>query len=142
MRTVFADTSYWLATVIPGDQWKEAAEEARSSLGDAVLLTTDEVLTEFLNALGNRGPALRQAAVRMVRAIIENANVTVLPQTRKSFLNGLRFYHERPDKAYSLTDCISMNSMRSNNLCEVLTADEHFAQEGFTVLMRRSGRTG
>ncbi len=38
------------------------------------------------------------------------------------------------DKGYSLTDCISMQTMKSFSITEVLTHDKHFAQEGFTVL--------
>jgi len=77
MRTVFADTGYWIAVARPGDQWSEAAEAARAAVGQVRLLTTDEVLTEFLAALSAGGPHLRQAAVRMVRAVLQNANVTV-----------------------------------------------------------------
>jgi predicted nucleic acid-binding protein len=43
-------------------------------------------------------------------------------------------YEQRPDKAYSLTDCISMQVMRREGLTEVLTNDHHFIQEGFRVL--------
>jgi predicted nucleic acid-binding protein len=73
----------------------------------------------------------------MVRAIMDNPNVKVLPQTRDSFLSGVKLYEERSDKQYSLTDCISMNAMRAESLSEILTIDNHFEQEGFSVLMRR-----
>jgi predicted nucleic acid-binding protein len=46
----------------------------------------------------------------------------------------LSLYKARADKGYSLTDCISMNTMRERNLTEVLTHDQHFAQEGFSLL--------
>ena len=49
-----------------------------------------------------------------------------------------RLYQARPDKGYSLTDCISMEVMRREGLSEVLTNDEHFTQEGFTCLLERS----
>jgi predicted nucleic acid-binding protein len=64
--------------------------------------------------------------------------VTVLPQSRDSFLAGLRLYELRLDKAYSLTDCISMEIMRREKLDEVLTHDEHFSQEGFRPLLTQS----
>lgn len=50
-------------------------------------------------------------------------------------LEGLPLYERRPDKGYSLVDCISMNVMRRLRLRQVLTNDRHFAQEGFTVLL-------
>ena len=137
MMTVFADTQYWIAIVRPNDQWKEAAERARSSLGTVRLLTTDEVLTEFLTALSHGGKQLRRQAVKIVRAILDNPNVKVLPQTRDSFLNGVAFYERRPDKNYSLTDCISMNAMRAESVTKILTNDRHFEQEQFEVLMSK-----
>ncbi len=59
-----------------------------------------------------------------------------MPQSHESFLAGLKLYEARLDKGYSLTDCISMNTMKAEGLTEVLTNDEHFAQEGFRALFR------
>ena len=135
MITVFADTIYWVATARPNDQWKEPAQQARKALGNIRLLTTDEVLTEFLTSLSDGGEHIRRQAVQMVRAILDNPNVTVLPQSRDSFLAGMQLYEQRPDKKYSLTDCISMNAMKRVPINKILTNDHHFKQEGFVVLM-------
>lgn len=89
MKVVFADTLYWIAIIRPRDAWQNAARQAREGLGNVILVTTDEVLSEFLNALSRGGPHLRQQAAKMARAIMENPNVRVLPQTRDSFLKGL-----------------------------------------------------
>jgi len=135
MRQVFADTVYWVAIVRPGDQWAEAAKRARAALGPAIIVTTDEVLTEFLTSLAAGGEQLRRQATQMVRVILENPNVRVLPQSRDSFLRGVELYGQRLDKQYSVTDCVSMNAMSSELVTEALTNDHHFAQEGFTVLI-------
>lgn len=45
-----------------------------------------------------------------------------------------RLFVERPDKRYSLTDCLSFVVMRRLKLNTALTLDRHFAQEGFEVL--------
>jgi uncharacterized protein len=134
MKTVFADSNYWIVIVSANDQWNKAAKTAKSLLGDVITVTTDEVLTEFLTAL-SRGEYFRRQAARMVRAIMENPNVKVVPQTRDSFLKGLSLYENRNDKEYSLTDCISMNVMKNESINEVLTNDHHFEQEGYSVLM-------
>ena len=60
----------------------------------------------------------------------------MIPQTRSSLLSGMALYGARPDKAYSLTDCISMQTMRREGLTDVLTNDRHFEQEGFRALFR------
>ncbi|MFA4911741.1 MAG: PIN domain-containing protein [Desulfobacteria bacterium] len=136
MKAVFADSHYWIAIVNLDDPWAKVAKAAKLALGEVCIVTTDEVLTEFLAAL-SRGERMRKQAAKMVRAILENPNVKVIPQTRESFLKGLAFYENRSDKEYSLTDCISMNVIRAESLAEVLTNDHHFEQEGFTVLIKK-----
>jgi predicted nucleic acid-binding protein len=59
----------------------------------------------------------------------------VQPQSRATFLAGLALFEARPDKGYSLTDCVSMETMRQNGIREILTHDHHFTQEGFTILL-------
>lgn len=139
MKSVFADSLYWIARVKPRDPWAEAAKEARKKIGQARIVTTDEVLIEFLTAL-SRGNTLRSRAAKMVRAIQDNPNVKVIPQSRDSFIRGLQLYEQRSDKEYSLTDCISMNVMNSEEINETLTNDHHFEQEGLTVLMKQASK--
>jgi len=131
---VFADTLYWGAILHPQDQYRRQAIRVRRELGDVQLVTTDEVLTELLDGLAHRGPALREAAAQAIVRILEDRRVTVQPQSRESFLAGLRLYEKRLDKGYSLVDCVSMTTMR--RITEVLTSDSHFAQEGFKILFR------
>ena len=135
MTTVFADTFYWVAVFQPNSSWREPAKRARESLGNVRLLTTDEVLNKLLAAMSKHGEHYRREAMREVRAILTDPNVTVLPQTRESFLRGLGRYEHRLDKEYSLTDCISMIAMKEKSVTKVLTNDHHFAQEGFEVLI-------
>jgi len=142
MRRAFADTVYWLALARPTDQWKEAAKRAKEALGECILVTTDEVLTEFMAGMASLGPELRQLAAGVVRQTLANANITVLPQSRDSFLRGVTLYEQRLDKGYSLVDCISMETMRREGLTEVLTSDRHFQQEGFRVLIPQPGGSG
>ncbi len=136
MRLVFADTLYWGATLHPHDQYRAQVVRARGALGEAHLVTTDEVLTELLDGLAQRGTHLRQAAARAVRKILDDQRVTVHPQSRESFLAGLDLYERRHDKGYSLVDCISMTTMHRHGISEVLTNDHHFTQEGFEVVLR------
>ena len=64
--------------------------------------------------------------------------VRIIPQSHDSFIAGFELYRARPDKGYSLTDYISMQTMRKEGLTEVLTNDRHFEQEGFRALFRDS----
>ena len=136
MKRLFADTVYWFALTNSLDQYHAKAVEVSSALGNCRLFTTEAVLTEFLNALADKGPLVRAAAVEMVQAIMSNSQVTVIPQTPRTFSRSLAFYKARPDKGYSLTDCGSMLLMRERRLTEALTTDRHFEQEGFGALLR------
>jgi uncharacterized protein len=137
MKSVFADTLYWVAIVRPNDSWKEPAENARQAVGVAQLVTTDEVLSEFLTAMAHGGPEVRRRTVATVRQIHASQQVTVIAQSRDSFLAALDRFAARDDKQYSLTDCSSMNVMHAMGIREVLTNDHHFAQEGFEVLIKK-----
>jgi predicted nucleic acid-binding protein len=135
VRPVFADTLYWGAVLHPHDQYRARVIRTRGALGDMRLVTTDEVLTELPGGLAQRGTHLRQAAAQAVRTILKDRRVTVHPQSRESFLAGLRLYEQRSDKGYSLVDCISMTTMRRQRILEVLTNDHHFIQEGFKIVL-------
>lgn len=134
MRRFFADTFYWIALFSPRDQWHEHLLAFDATLDAYHLYTTDEVLTEFPAFYSTANPAVRTRAVTFVRAVLENEEITVIPQTRTGFLQALDLYAARPDKHYSLTDCISMQVMRREGLTEVLTNDRHFTQEGLHIL--------
>jgi predicted nucleic acid-binding protein len=70
--------------------------------------------------------------------MLSDPGVRIIPQTHESFIAGFELYRTRPDKGYSLTDCISMQAMRREGLTDVLTSDKHFEQEGFRALFRDS----
>lgn len=136
MRTVFADTLYWVAVARPNDAYARAAREARQAVGPCVIVTTDEVLYEFVTALAQAGPKLRQRVVEVVKDLLDSKSVKVLAQSRDSFLRALDRFSRRPDKGYSLTDCSSMNAMDAEDIKDVLTHDHHFEQEGYNILIR------
>ncbi len=137
MTEVFSDTLYWLALVRPGDSWRGPAERARTTLGLARLVTTDEILAEFLAAVSAGGPLLWRKAVETVRMLLTNPDVTVVAQSRDSFIRALGRYAQREDKEYSLTDCSAMNAMDAAGIRDILTNDHHFEQEGYNVLIQK-----
>ena len=136
MSVVFADTFYWIAFTNIQDAAHEKARALR--LKQTTIVTTEEVLTEYLNYFAAWGPNFRRKALINTRHIMDNKSVRVVPQTPTSFLRGLELYGARLDKGYSLTDCISMQAMRAEGITDGLTNDVHFEQEGFRALFRDS----
>jgi predicted nucleic acid-binding protein len=47
----------------------------------------------------------------------------------------LERYAARPDKDWTLTDCISFVVMEDEGITDALTGDQHFVQAGFKVLL-------
>ncbi len=135
MKTVFVDTFFWVASMSPKASERQLAQQAATALGKARFVTTETVLIELLNYYAEFKPHIRQAAIKLVRKILLETGTEVVLHTPRLFQAGLQLYEARPDKGYSLTDCISMNVMRERGLTEVLTHDNHFTQEGFVVLI-------
>ncbi len=134
MNALFADTFYWVALINPQDDWHKRVLKFSQSLKDVDLVTTEEVLVEVLAFYSKSGLKMRQRVVNLVKSILNNERITVVEQTHQSFLLGLALYQQRLDKGYSLTDCISMNTMKNLGINSVLSHDNHFAQEGLIIL--------
>lgn len=133
---IFADTFYWVALLSPRDTSHNQAIAITAKLGKTKIITTDEVLGEVLNFLSDGGLKLRERTVNTIRQLLnaDTEKVTVLSQSHATFLGGLDLYEQRLDKGYSLTDCISMVTMKQMGISHILTHDHHFTQEGFTIL--------
>lgn len=135
MKLVFADTQFFAGIINPQDQWHEPALLANSKLNAPHYITTESVLTEVLTFFSEYGPQLRLRAVEIIELILADPNTEVIPISHEIFLQGIDLYKQRPDKKYSLTDCISMNICRSRGITDILSHDHHFSQEGLSVLM-------
>ena len=135
MKMTFADTFYWAALLNPRDQWHQTAKEVQKKLEKVRVVTTETVLIELLNFFSEYGAEMRQTVAETVRDILIDLDIEYISHSPETFLEALDFYESRPDKGYSLTDCISMLAMKNLGLQEILTHDNHFEQEGFTILL-------
>lgn len=125
MTAAFADTFYWVALTNPHDSAHQRVLDVSRSQ-ELTLVTTDQVLTEYLNFFAKRGQRLREAASANARAILMSRQVECVRHNRQSLLDGLNFYESRVDKGYSLTDCVSMVVMRRRGIGVALTNDHSF----------------
>lgn len=135
MRKVFADAQYFVALLNDKDQDHPAALAISQTLKGVMIVTTEEALTEVLAFFSERGRYLRQVAAAYVDDLLTDPDIVVHPQSHQTFLGGFTLFKARLDKGYSLTDCISMEAMRQEGITEVLTHDDHFAQDGFITLL-------
>jgi uncharacterized protein len=132
MTVVFADTYYYLAMLSESDAAHEHAAQLSRGLARQTV-TTAWVLTELADALA--APPLRPLFLALYDRLRDNPNVLIVPATPALFEQGVDLYARRPDKEWSLTDCISFVVMREHGLGDALTGDHHFEQAGFRALL-------
>ena len=133
MKILFADSFFYFALLNSADLAHEQAEAFLENF-DGKLVTTAWVLTELAD--GMAGPADRQTFIHLHQALSTDPDVTIVPPEPAIFAEGLALYADRPDKEWSLTDCISFVVMQRHGLTEALTGDHHFAQAGFQALLK------
>ena len=132
MNAVFADTFYYLALANDRDSAHVEAVRLAHSL-PVRLVTTAWVLTEVADAMAS--PGQRLIFLNMLEGLQRHSGVTIVPPTEEWFDRGIDLYARRPDKAWSLTDCISFVVMQQYGLSDALTGDRHFQQAGFRALL-------
>jgi predicted nucleic acid-binding protein len=94
---------------------------------------TGWVLTKVFDAMAH--PVNRLVAVEFIEQLRATGQFQVEPFSDELAAEGLRFFADRPDKHWSLTDCISFVVMRRERIADALTGDHHFEQAGFRALL-------
>ena len=138
MRRAFADTSYFIGLLLARDQRHREAAALDRELRHTQIVTTDAVLVELLAYVAGKGPRPRAAAISFIDALRASPDVLIVRQTDDLFDLAFELYRRRPDKGYSLTDCMSMIICRQFDIDDVATSDVHFAQEGFVLLLNNN----
>jgi predicted nucleic acid-binding protein len=97
-------------------------------------MTTAWVITELAD--GFCKAATRASFLRLHHVMIRDPFLTIVPADQALMHRGIALYASRPDKDWSLTDCISFVVMQEGGLTEALTGDHHFEQAGFVALLK------
>lgn len=129
----FVDTWLWVALLNKRDSGHKRAQDVLESCRHKRLVTSQMVLTEFLNMFAGFGEYLRNLACEFVDKVSDDPNITVIDQTSGGFDAGLRHYRKHRDKEWGLTDCASMCIMLNMGINSVMTDDNDFEQAGFVV---------
>jgi predicted nucleic acid-binding protein len=132
VRLTFADSFYLLALFNPQDGAHELAVAASRSV-QGMLLTTDWVLTEVADALS--APINRTACGEFLEDLRRSPAVIIERSSTELFEAGWSLYRTRPDKGWSLTDCIFFFVMERHGIVDALTGDHHFEQAGFRAIL-------
>jgi hypothetical protein len=133
MSLVFADTYYFLARINRSDPGYLRTVRLSRHLRRP-MVTTEWVLTEVADALSH--PRHRWSVSNFYDAVRHSPAITIVPASHDLFVEGMFLYSQRRDKDWPLTDCISFVVMEDEGITEALTADHHFEQAGFTILLK------
>ena len=128
MPVYFTDTSFWIALSSQRDQYHgRAVAWSRFVLRTkSTLVTTEAFLWEWLNAFSSA--STRYVAAEGYRRCHADPSIEVVPFQTELVHSAVELYRTRPDKNWSLTDCLSFVVMEQGQLTEALTTDHHFEQ--------------
>jgi predicted nucleic acid-binding protein len=108
--------------------WDQFVIRTRSNI-----VTTEAVLWEWLNSLSDA--STRGVAAEGYRRAHADGRIEVVPFQPELIDSAVQLYRTRPDKDWSLTDCLSFVVMERRHLTEAPTTDGHFEQAGLKVMM-------
>jgi uncharacterized protein len=131
---IFLDTGFFIALLEQRDELHSRAAVWGRRLRKPAIVT-EYVLWETLNSFGPRGGRVK--AFQFVQRLRSDTTYTCVAASAELFEAGLRLYGARPDKQWSLTDCISFHVMELRGIRQALAFDQHFEQAGFEALLRR-----
>jgi predicted nucleic acid-binding protein len=132
---VFIDTSGLIALVNTDDQWHNKAEAVWAELTrtNVRMYLTSLVLIELADGLSRVHH--RNLAVQMVDGLQSSQRVEIIQVDERLELLGWKMFRDRMDKNWGMTDCLSFALMRERGIQNAFTADHHFEQAGFTILL-------
>lgn len=131
MKPLFVDTSGWYDLLFSGAPKHDAIVKLMRQPG-ASFVTSTYILDELVALLLTRSD--HAMAARAGGHIRSAAEVRVEHPDATEELQAWSLFLERPDKTYTLTDCLSFVIMRRLKIEAAIAADDHFRQEGFIVL--------
>ncbi len=131
---IFVDTAYLIGLAEPRDQLHQRSLLWAGHVNEP-LLVTEYVLIEVVNHFS--APRDRPRVGGLMQILQRSRRFSILWSCPALFDAGLRLHRARPDKEWSLTDCISFHVMQERGIRHALAYDIHFEQAGFDPLLRR-----
>lgn len=131
---LFVDTGFLLALFNQRDQYHPAATRLVGHFQQCrELWTSEAVILEVAAAF--RAPGQRSIAVRLWDQFHSDPRCRLVSISSAPLERAMDLFRNRPDKAWSLTDCVSFVVMSDRQLRDALTNDHHFVQAGFRALL-------
>lgn len=133
MRKIFLDTGGILALVNKKDILHKKAVQVNEALEleEVRFIITDYIIVEVGNALAKH----KELAIKTLDHLQTSEDIQRIEITDEIFDQALELYKKYSDKEWGVTDISSFVVMQQEGLNEVFTADHHFKQFGFRILL-------
>lgn len=135
-NSCFVDSVGWIALLNADDELhqKTASLYKELMLAGIMFMTSTAVINEVANSLCK--PKYRDAVIEFYKRLLNSQRIKTVFVDKSLWSQGWRLFEDRPDKSWSLTDCISMEIMSKYQLRDIITNDIHFSQGGYNALLR------
>lgn len=136
MNDVFVDTSYFIALINTSDTQHQSAKNWAKLIAENKTTCHITLPIIFEIADGFSKIARRDIGMDLLQRIYNADNFVIHPFSEITFEKAFQLWLSRKDKGWGLTDCYSFQLMKEQNLSQVLTADKHFEQYGYQILLK------
>ena len=127
---VFVDTAYFIARIMPRDQWHKAA--AKAPRPGWTFFTSSLVVNETISLLQARGHF--SAALAFLDAIRHNEAVQILYPDPSIQAEAWDLFGQWGGSGANAVDCVSFSMMKRMGIRRAFTFDKHFRTAGFEIL--------
>lgn len=136
MRKIFVDTAALIALGNQRDDLHEQATKIQKRLAKLPVqfVTTNLVISEYCNAFSSI--KLRHIAISTVESIFISKRWQYIHIDENIMQQSYVLYKQMIDKSWGLVDCSSIVLAKQMQIQEIFTADHHFEQAGFEILLK------
>jgi predicted nucleic acid-binding protein len=138
MSDVFVDTAGWGHLIDP----KQSCHALTVSIYRAGrrsgrrFVTTNYIITELVALSISPLQLSRPVMIEFIKSLKASPYVEVVYVNQAIDEQAWKLLVQRPDKRWSLVDCVSFVVMWQRGITEALTSDYHFEQAGFLRLLK------
>jgi len=128
--TVFVDSSYFVATLAPRDQWQQRT--LRTLQPGLRMITSAAVINETISLLQSRGQI--STALQFLQEIRANPAVEIVYLDPALQADAWDLFCRWGGSGANAVDCTSFAIMRRFGIKKAFTFDRHFRAAGFDIL--------
>jgi predicted nucleic acid-binding protein len=138
MPELFADTSGWGNLVDPTQPFHALAANIYRAVRPhgRKVVTTNYILAELVALLTSPLRIPRSTIIAFIDGLRSSPYIEVIHADQSLEDEAWRLLKARPDKEWSLVDCVSFVVMTRRGILEALATDHHFEQAGFIRLLK------